>query len=88
MYTFLKKYQHVNVQHGKRTFIFECMCPRIVGDIGGSLGLFIGASMLTVMEIIDLLIILAPGLFADRRKKEGEQDANARPVECVNSEIV
>ena len=43
------------------------------GDIGGSMGLFIGASMLTVIEIIDLFLTQAP-LFAlgCRRKQKQE----------------
>jgi hypothetical protein len=32
----------------------------ISGDIGGAMGLFIGASMLTIVEIIDLFLIQLP----------------------------
>ena len=41
------------------------------GDIGGSMGLFIGASMLTIVEIIDLVLSQTP-IFAmeeDHKRK-------------------
>ena len=32
----------------------------VAGDVGGSLGLFIGASLLTVIEIMELLMMQTP----------------------------
>ena len=46
-------YEHVSQQKGYDVFALIC-------DIGGSLGLFIGASMLTVVEVIDLLLGQTP----------------------------
>ena len=39
------------------------------GDIGGSMGLFIGASMLTIVEVIDLVLSQTP-VFASQREKK------------------
>ena len=39
----------------------------IPGDIGGAMGLFIGASMLTILEIIDLFLIQLP-IFKHRKE--------------------
>ena len=40
----------------------------IVGDIGGSMGLFIGASMLTIVEIFDLFLSQLQ-IFASKEEK-------------------
>ena len=39
------------------------------GDIGGSLGLFVGASMLTIVEVVDFIVSQMPLFF---KKKEME----------------
>ena len=40
------------------------ICSPFVGDIGGTLGLFLGASIMTMFEIVDLLIREGFQLFA------------------------
>lgn len=44
----------------------------IAGDIGGSLGLFIGASMLTILEIVDLALIQLP-IFKHSQKRQTKE---------------
>lgn len=51
--------------------------PLFVGDIGGSMGLFIGASMLTVLEVIDLILIQIP-VFKTKKKDDTEQENDIR----------
>ena len=46
-------YEHIQQQKGYDIFALIC-------DIGGSMGLFIGASMLTVVEVIDILLRQTP----------------------------
>ena len=46
----------------------------VSGDIGGSLGLFIGASMLTILEIIDLALIQLPIFKHKPKRKQNEQE--------------
>jgi len=42
------------------TLFYVSLCAVLPGDIGGAMGLFIGASMLTILEIIDLFLIQLP----------------------------
>lgn len=49
----------------------------LVGDIGGSMGLFIGASMLTVLEVIDL-ILLQILVFKTKKKNDTEKENDIR----------
>ena len=50
------------------------------GDIGGTLGLFLGASMLTVVELIDW-IVLTPTFWA---RKRGIHKDVVRPAELYD----
>ena len=55
-------YEFIQQQKGYDEYALIC-------DIGGSLGLFIGASMLTVVEVIDLILGQTP-VFRKKKKKE------------------
>lgn len=57
------------------------------GDIGGSLGLFIGASMLTIVEIVDLVLLQLP-LFRNWRWKRKEKEKKELPVQVVSEEYI
>jgi len=46
--------------HQLVTLLYVSLCAVLPGDIGGAMGLFIGASMLTILEIIDLFLIQLP----------------------------
>ena len=55
-------YEYIRQQKGYDIFALIC-------DIGGSMGLFIGASMLTVVEVIDLLLRQTP-VFGRKPKRK------------------
>ena len=60
---FYRQLSYEYVCQQKRYNIFGLIC-----DIGGSMGLFIGASMLSIVEIIDLLLGQMP-LFGKNTKR-------------------
>ena len=41
----------------------------LFGEVGGNLGLFLGASLLTVTELLDIAIVSSLGCFICRKKK-------------------
>ena len=59
---FYRQLSYEQISQQKAYDIFALIC-----DIGGSMGLFIGASMLTVVEAIDLVLAQTP-VFADKKK--------------------
>ena len=68
---FYRQLSYEYIQQQKAYDIFSLIC-----DIGGSMGLFIGASMLTVVEVIDLLLGQTP-LFRKKTKlKENFSQTN------------
>ena len=62
-------YEHIKQQKGYDVFALVC-------DIGGSMGLFIGASMLTVVEVIDLLLGQTV-LFRKKPQPKGKQSSDS-----------
>jgi hypothetical protein len=48
------------------------MLVLIVGDLGGYLGLLVGGSILTLLEVVDLFFYNAMLKFTGRRQKENE----------------
>ena len=55
----------------------------LFGEIGGFLGLLLGASVLTLIEIFDFIIVTAYTACAEKRnrnRKNGEQEADAEAV--------
>ena len=62
-------YEHIKQQKGYDVFALIC-------DIGGSMGLFIGASMLTVVEVIDLLLGQTV-LFRKKTQPKGKQSSKS-----------
>ena len=46
---------------------FLCVC---IGDIGGSLGLFVGASVLTLFEMLDAIVV---NFLKHRRQKSDSE---------------
>ncbi|XP_052768020.1 acid-sensing ion channel 5-like [Mya arenaria] len=55
-------YEHINQQKAYDFFALIC-------DVGGAMGLFIGGSMLTVLEVIDLFLIQLP-IFKHKTKNK------------------
>ena len=50
-------------------------CAYRLGDVGGTLGLFIGGSLLTFFEVIDLCVLHSPFKFAQNgRSGKGGED--------------
>ena len=66
-------YEYIRQQKGYDIFGLIC-------DIGGSMGLFIGASMLTVVEVIDLLIGQTPVF---RKKTKPNRDSSDTSDTCT-----
>ena len=54
-----------------------------LANIGGQLGLFVGASIITLMELFQYLIEKGYNCFISRREKKKERRENA----CSNPEV-
>ena len=46
----------------------------LLGEIGGFLGLLLGASVLTVIEIFDFIIVTTAGVCKERKKAASKAD--------------
>ncbi|XP_069815844.1 acid-sensing ion channel 2-like [Dendropsophus ebraccatus] len=60
----------------------------LLGDIGGQMGLFIGASILTILEIIDYLYeVIRDKVFSylQKRKKEQRKESDLDPWNTLRS---
>ena len=62
--------------------VFRVFCA---GDIGGSLALFLGASAITVLEILDVILVHAAKIRARNRKQRKAEEEKTR---ANNSESV
>ena len=68
-----RQLSYERVSQRKAYDIFALIC-----DIGDSLGLFIGASMLTVVNVIDLILAQTP-VFAQTKKGRRKEINTAKP---------
>ena len=66
-------YEYIRQQKGYDIFALIC-------DIGGSMGLFIGASMLTVVEVIDLLLGQTPVFMKKTKLKQKKSHSSDTSV--------
>ncbi len=57
----------------------------ILGDIGGSLGLFIGASVITVFELFDVIAVHLHKTYAVRDGNKQKQGADYRRSNFVTA---
>ena len=75
---FYRQLSYEYIQQQKAYDIFGLIC-----DIGGSMGLFIGASMLTVVEVIDLLLVQTPFF----RKQTTLEENSSENKETCSSQL-
>ena len=85
-FLFRENFLNVDIYH-KQLSIEEVRQQRsfeflsLLGEIGGFLGLLLGASVLTVCEVLDFIVITASACcFSRRNRTDSEQSTPAKKV--------
>ena len=76
---FYRQLSYEYIQQQKAYDIFGLIC-----DFGGSMGLFTGASMLTVVEVIDLLLVQTPFF---RKQTDLEENSSENKETCSSHQL-